>query len=387
MIGQQYEKNSIYTECFTVSVSTVEVNMTTPKPKNDNVLFTEQIKKPGMLNQLIPWVITIFIFIWLYSTIDFRQIFKILGQAQLSYFIPFMVGFVILLGVIDSFTFGQAYSWFCTHLTAYERLEVRIAPYIFQVIFAQLADVFVLLYLWRKKGVHPTHALSSTIWTMVNDYAAFATMITIAVIYNIKYKLIPQINIYWLMAVIIFWLLYFLNLIFWHSSLQPRIAARIERSHKEKLGKRESDNLLLRMMGEIIQLLRTFSMARWYHYLFVYGLRILALTGVLVSNCVALKSLGINISVSLALVAIPIINLSYFLPINIAGFGGPQAISILFLYEIGHCGSKEQIVAYSLLWSTSFLICRFFFGLVFIRGFWGNAFPEGFTRWLKRSSA
>lgn len=362
--------------------------MTGKNQQKDNAIPPEQIKKPGIINQLIPWVITIAIFIWFYFTIDFRQMFHVLGQAKLGFFIPAMIGFVILYGVIDSFTFGQAYSWFCIKLTTYEKLELRIAPYVMAVICAPIAEGLFLIYLWRKKGVSPAHAVSSSIWIIVNDYAALATAFTIAVIYNLGNNLVPQINnIYWLAAMIFFWVFYFSNLIFWHSSFQPRIAAWIERSHKARLGKQGSDGLLLKIAGGATQLLRTLSIARWYHYLFVYGLRILSLIGVLVSNYVALKALDINVPLPLAVIAIPIIYSGHFLPINVGGFGGPQALSILFFYEIGHCGSKEQVVAYSVLWSAGFLIGRFLFGLVFIRGFWGKAFPEGFANGFKKNFA
>jgi hypothetical protein len=255
------------------------------------------------------------------------------------------------------------------------------------VICAPIAEVLFPIYLWRKKGVSPAHAVSSSIWIIVNDYAALATALTIAVIYNLGNNLVPQINIYWLAAMIIFWVFYFLNLVFWLSSLQPRIAAWIKRLHKARLDKQGSDGLLLKIVGGAIQLLHTFSIARWYHYLFVYGLRILSLIGVLVSNYVALKALDINVSFSLAMIAIIVIYCSHFLPINVGGFGGPQALSILFFCVIGHCGSKEQVVAYSVLWSTGFLVGRFLFGLVFIRGFWEKAFPEGFANWSRRNSA
>jgi len=363
------------------------ITMTGKNQKKDNGIPPDKIKKPGIINQLIPWVITIAIFIWLYFTIDFRQMFHVLGQAKLGCFIPSMVGFVILYGVIDSFTFGQAYSWFCTKLTTYEKFELRIAPYVMAVICAPIAEVLFLIYLWREKGVSPAHAVSSSIWIIVNDYAALATALTIAVIYNLGNNLVPQINIYWLAAMIIFWVFYFLNLVFWLSSLQPRIAAWIKRLYKARLDKQGSDGLLLKIVGGAIQLLHTFSIARWYHYLFVYGLRILSLIGVLVSNYVALKALDINVSFSLAMIAIIVIYCSHFLPINVGGFGGPQALSILFFYVIGHCGSKEQVVAYSVLWSTGFLVGRFLFGLVFIRGFWEKAFPEGYANWSRRNSA
>ena len=332
---------------------------------------------------MIPWVITIAILAWLYFFIDFRKMFQIMAGADLKLFIPFMVGFTLLFGTIDTFTFGQAYSWFNAKLTTYEKFELRVAPYVIQVVFAPLAEVFFPIWLWRKKGVSPTHAVSSTFWTVLNDLAAVATALTIAVIYNLRTNLVPQINIYWLFAMIVFWVVYVANLAFWHSPLQPKMAAWIERSHKADAGPRVGQSFLLKVAAGATQLLRTFSIARWYHYLIVYGARVICLIGGLICNYATLRALDITVPLPLAVIAIPIIFYGHFLPINVGGYGGPQALSILFFYEIGHCGSKEQIAAYSFLWSTGFLVGRFLFGMVFIRGFWRNAFPEGFSNWRK----
>jgi hypothetical protein len=357
------------------------------EPKNNTGVPKEQIKKPGIVNQLIPWVITIAILAWLYFFIDFRKMFSIMATADLKLFIPFMVGFTLLFGTVDTFTFGQAYSWFSVKLTTHEKFELRVAPYVIQVIFAPLAEVFFPLWLWRKKGVSPTHAVSSTFWTVLNDLAAMATALTIAVIYNLKTKLVPQINIYWLFVMIIFWVVYFANLAFWHSPLQPKMAAWIERSHKADAEAQGEQSFLVKAAAGATQLLRTFSIARWYHYLIVYGIRSLSLIGGLICNYATLRALDISVPLPLMVIASPIIFYGHFLPINVGGYGGPQALSILFFYEIGHCGSKEQIAAYSFLWSTGFLVGRFLFGMVFIRGFWKNAFPEGFANWRKSSGA
>ena len=352
-------------------------------PKNSTGVSQETIKKPGIINQLIPWVITIATLAWLYFFIDFRKMFSIMATADLKLFIPFMIGFTLLFGTVDTFTFGQAYSWFSAKLTTYEKFELRVAPYVIQVVFAPLAEVFFPIWLWRKKGVSPTHAVSSTFWTVLNDLAAVATALTIAVIYNLRTKLVPQINIYWLVAMIIFWVVYLANLAFWHSPLQPKMAAWIERSHKTDAEQQGGQSFLVKAAAGATQLLRTFSIARWHHYLIVYGARVLCLIGGLVCNYATLRALDITVPLPLAVIAIPIIFYGHFLPINVGGYGGPQALSILFFYEIGHCGSKEQIAAYSFLWSTGFLVGRFLFGMVFIRGFWRNAFPEGFRSWRK----
>jgi hypothetical protein len=357
--------------------------MSDPKSKMDPGANAAQIQKPGLVNQLVPWVITAAIFIWLYRTIDFKQMFEIMLTARLGWFLPFIAGFSVLCGLVDAFTFGQTYSWFCAKLTTREKLELRIAPMTVQVVFAPLAEVMFPLYLWRRKGVSPAHAVSTSFWTMISDVAAQTTALTIGIIYNLKTGLVPQINTWWLVAVCVFWAVYFGNIIFWHTPAQPKIAAWVERSRTAGADQSGAKSILLKAAAQATQLLRTFSLARWYHYLYVYAVRLLIVTGALACNYATLKSLNITVPTPLAIVALPIIFYSYFLPINVGGFGGPQALAILFLYEIGHCGSKEQIAAFSFLFSTGFLIGRFLFGAVFIRSFWRHTFPEGFSRWRK----
>jgi len=359
--------------------------MTDQKLKNDTGASIEQIQKPGIVSQLVPWVITIAIFIWLFYTIDFRKMLQILAQARLGVFIPTMVAFVIMCGVDDTFTYGQAYSWFCSRLTTHEKFELRVAPITVQVIFAPFAEVLFPLYLWRRKRVSPAHAISTSVWTMTSDLAAGATALTIGVIYNLDTKLVPQINDWWLLAMIVFWAVYFGNIIFWHSPAQPRIAAWVERSRDAGASEQGAKGMLVKAAAQATQLLRTFSIARWYHYLYIYSIRLLLIIAGILCNYAALKALDLHVPTALAVIGIPIIFYSHFQPINVGGYGGPQALAILFFYEIGHCGSKEQVAAYSFLWSTGFLIGRFLLGAIFIRGFWRNTFPEGFSKWRKGS--
>jgi len=352
--------------------------------EDKNLESPEQgIKKPSLLNQLIPYLITAGIFIYLYWEIDFKKMFHLLAEANLRWFIPAMIFMTVAFALIDSFTFGQAYSWFNARLSAYEKIEMRTAPYVIQAILSPLAEVMFVLYLWRKKGIHPAHALSSSIWTIVNDFASVATALTIAVVYNLKTALVPEIGTPWLIVLSIWWVLYLANLIFWHSPLNPIMANWIERSHQAGLDQQGIRRIILRIAGTLIQLLKTFSIARWYHYLWVYFIRLFMVLSAVISNYAALRALGLNPPLPLMVIAIPIIFYGHFLPINVGGYGGPQALAILFFYEIGKCGDKEQVAAYSFLWSTGFLLGRFLWGAIFIRGFMKNTFPEGFKNWRR----
>jgi hypothetical protein len=345
----------------------------------------EQIKNPGLINQLIPYIITAAIFIYLYLTIDFKKMFQLLEGASLAWFIPATVLMTVVFALVDSFSFGQAYSWFNAKLTAFEKIELRTAPYVIQVTLAPLAEVLFPIYLWRRKGISPAHAVSSSIWTLVNDFAAVFTALTLAVIYNLKTGLVPAIGIPWLVVMIVFWVVYLGNLVFWHSPLQPKVAGWIERSQQTGVTRKGFRRMVLLVAGTLIQLLRTFSIARWHHYLWVYFVRLFIVVAAVISNYAALRALGLHPPLPLVLIATPIIFYAHFLPINVGGYGGPQALAILFFYEIGKCGSKEQVAAYSFLWSTGFLVGRFLFGAAFIRGFMKKTFPEGFRNWRRQN--
>jgi len=338
----------------------------------------EELKRPGLINQLIPYLITIAIFIYLYFTIDFKKMFLILAGANLALFIPAIAAYVIFFGLNDSFTFGQAYSWFNARLKTLEKMEVRIAPYVVQPLFAPLAEVVILIWLWRRKKVPPAHGLSSALWTVANDLAAVFTPLTIIIIYNLKARLIPGVGLSWLLAMIAFWMIYFASLVFWHSPLKPRAVAWIERPRQTAVQGKGATRLVLRSLAAGIQLLSTFSQAKWHHYLYIYLIRLSLFGFSLAANYAALASLGIKVPFELMLMAIPFIFYSYFLPVNVAGYGGPQGISILFFSQIGKVAGREEIAAYSFLYSTGFLAGRFLFGLLFIKSFWKHAFPQGF---------
>jgi len=335
-----------------------------------------EVKRPGLLSQVIPYLITAAIFVWIFRSINFADVWHILRAADLSYFIPAMVAFIVVFFLSDVFSFGQAYRWFNAPMTLKEMMECRGAPYVIQIGLAPLAETLFPLYLWRKKGIRVSQALSSNIWTFLNDLAAIMTTMSAAVIFNHYTGLVPAIGPIWLVPVILFWSFYFGNLIFWHSGFRERAAKWLVAGEAADAAATAKSRSFLRRAGaELLQLLHTFSVAHWHQYLRVYLVRITMLVCSLLSNYAALRAVGVDPPLPLAIVGIPIIWLSIFWPISVGGYGGPQLIAIYFFNKLVRCGTEEAVIAYSLLWSTCFLLGRAVIGLIFIRGFWRVAFP------------
>jgi hypothetical protein len=340
----------------------------------------DQLKRPSLVSQVIPYVITIIIFYFIFRDEDFSEIWRHLKEADLSMFLPAMALFVTVFFLADVFTFGQAYKWFNTRMSIKEMMECRAGPYVIQIGLAPLAEVLFPLYMWRKKGVRITETLSSNLWTVIVDQSAVFTVLTAAVIYSLVTSLVPHINWMWLVACIAFWVFFLGNIAFWHSRYQKRAADWIT----EKSSAQVADylpqwrELLLRIAPGLITLLRTFSIARWHHYLRIFLVRLTMLAFNLVSHFAALLALDVTPPLPLIFLGVPLIMLSVFMPISVGGYGGPQALAWLFFVKIVPCATEEVITAYSLLWSTGFLIGRAFWGLVFIRGFFKGTFPKGF---------
>ncbi len=309
--------------------------------------------------------------------VRFQDLWAIVAAADLSFFIPLMVLHSLVFFMGDVFSFGIAYRWFNDgKLKLSEIMEVRGAPYIVQIGIPTLAEVLFPLYMWRVKRVPATETVSSNIWAMLMDIGALFTALTPAVVYNLYIdNVIPAIGGGWLVVCIFFWLLFFSNLVFWHSPLQHRAREWIAR------GKEKSDKTsgVREGLGGALQLLRTFSYARRHHYLRAYLARLMILASALVSNYAALLAVGVQPEPTLAVIGVPIVVLSVFLPIGVGGYGGPQLIAWFIFVKLGNAGTADQIIAYSLLWSTAFLAGRAVIGMVFMPGFWKKCFSARVT--------
>ncbi|HUT53814.1 MAG TPA: lysylphosphatidylglycerol synthase domain-containing protein [bacterium] len=307
--------------------------------------------------------------------VKMSDIWALVRAADLRFFLPLMVLHCFIFFMADVLSFGMAYKFFnVPDIKFRELMECRGAPYVIQVGLAVLAEVFFPLYMLRVKKVPVTESVSSNLWSMIMDLTANFTVLLPAVIYNLHTGLIPAIGPAWLAACIIFWALFLGNVAFWHSPLRDRAMTWIA-SGREGV---ESKTRAQKIVGELMQLLRTFSLARWNHYLRVWAVRMVLLCSSIASSYAALRAMGVDPPLPLALIVIPVIVISVFLPIGVGGYGGPQLIAWFLIVSVGKVGTADQVIAFSLLWSTGFLIGRAVIGMIFIRGFWKRCFPEGF---------
>jgi hypothetical protein len=271
-----------------------------------------------------------------------------LSEVSLALFFPSMLILCLVFFLADVFSFGYAYRRFNVPGMAWrELMTLRGGPYLVQIGLAPLAEILFPLYLYRVKKVPVAHALSSNIWTLVNDLAATATIITPAVIYNVFMEtMVPAVGTTWLVGCAIFWLVYVAIIVYFTG-----------------IGKR-------REPAACPSILRSFFLSTGRDFAQVYAVRMVLWITFVVASFVTLRAVGIDPSMQLAMIGIPLVVMSIFLPIGVGGYGGPQLIAWFVFVEVGQAGSAETVILYSLLFSTAFLVGRAIIGLIFFWSFW-----------------
>ena len=310
------------------------------------------------------------------------EMWTLISKADLTLFIPVMLLHLLIFFFADMSSFGLAYKWFnAPDMTWKEILEARAGPYVVQIGLPQLAELMFPLYMWRVKKVPFVETMSANTWANVLDYTALLSVITPAVIYNVMVDpVIPVIGMKWLIGVGVCWLLVLGGIIYLASPLGKQLAKYYtpphQREEQQTQAPPKEEQSILHSIGKFHDVFRAFAFATWSQGFRVYGARLLFVLSSLLSNLVALWAMGANIPLSLAMIGIPIITASIFTPVSVGGYGGPQLIAWFLFVKLGNAAKADQIVAYSLLWSTSFMIGRALFGGFYIRGFWRRTFGD-----------
>ncbi len=293
------------------------------------------------------------------------DLLKLLHSVDLSIFLPFMLLNVLAFFLADVFSFGTAYRRFnVPGMSWRELMMVRGGPYLVQIGLAPLAEILFPLYMLRVKKVPISHTISSNVWTFVVDLAAILSFITPAVIYNVFFEtLIPDIGLTWVLLCAVFWLLFTGNIIFWRSGMGKRMAGISDTSSPDggwASGKRG--------------FIKAFSLAGIPDYASVYVIRLFLWASFIIANYAAVRAVGMTPAPALALIAIPLVVMSIFMPIGVGGYGGPQLIAWFLFVKVGGAGQAEQAIMYSFLFSTAFLAGRAVIGTILFRPFWRRCF-------------
>jgi uncharacterized membrane protein YbhN (UPF0104 family) len=301
----------------------------------------EEPKRPSLIKQVVPWVITALIFYWIFSRVDLDKVWAEMQKANLWVLIPAMAGLVGVQTWLEIWPFGTSYKWFADRRPSYWQVAVaRVGAFPLQALFAPLAGVQVLVYLVRVYKMRLALALSSDIFTLYPDQLFGGIGIFIAVV---LVHLTGAEPLHWF-----FYALCAVNLIlyplwfgYWMTDLKDRLWPRLRD----------------------LAIFQSWKLASWGQVVKMFFMRLPIGLATMGSMYACLRAFDVHVPITIFLIAVPLIMATVFLPTSVGGLGGPQAVSILFYNDYA---SEEIIVAQSFLWSTLFTLFRILAGTVFL---------------------
>ncbi len=289
--------------------------------------------KTNLFQVLFPVVMTLGIFAWIFSGIDFAVLQTVLSEIE--WWKPALVVgvFCIWMYALDVVSFGAGFKYLVDKRAPWTHIGLIRGGTIFSaVIFPPLGEVFAPYYFYRKWNKTVLKTFGTSFYVAMVDSTCGAVSLACAFLFFDA----SMLSIWWLV------------LLFGHIALLIFLSVTFSRWGLAKVPQFVRER-------EFFHALRTATVSFTATILLV---RIINFAGVCVTLFYLLQLCGIPIQPAQALLFIPLFMASVFLPISAGGYGGPQGAAVLFLVELWNLCSLEEALAFSLLWSTFFLVGR-----------------------------
>ena len=275
-------------------------------------------------------VITIGI-LWVISTkVDLNRLLTLLVEIDWAAAVLLMIAISIYTLVADVLSFGCIYQrYLAPFVNQLHLISLRGVSMFVVSTVPPLAPLVPIGY-FRKKGVKVSKVISAEVLVTLIDVFGGISVLSLALLF-----LSSGFDQRW-MVVVWIWLFFVLSF-----SLLFRFRKHWRFSGLGRHG-----------------LLECFFCVKISHYFQVYTVRLSLLAAHLIVISNMLPLLSIELAFWQLLVFSPLFVSSAFLPISAGGYGGPQGVAVLLLVQFWHVTNIESAVAFSMLWSTFFLLGR-----------------------------
>jgi len=300
--------------------------------------------KPGLIKRLIPWLLTLACFVFLYTRMagpasaQGMSVLAFLGTVfatvNWTAWLALMVPYSLFFFAIDSLVVWRVINWFDAKVSYVNILPVRASTYILSIINEQLGKGAMALYLNRREGVPGWKLGSSMLFIMVCEliYLCIWANIGLALQWdNLPevFRALPWVGIT-LVAVFAVAFLYFRGII------------------APKFGLRDK------------QILHAFREAKLYQYAVILLFRSPALLAAVIVYSQALSLFGVEISYLQMLGILPVIFFGASIP-------GPFRAVAVSMWVILFPEFPAEMAAFGLVQHNFFILFNAVIGLVFLR--------------------
>jgi hypothetical protein len=300
-------------------------------------------KKAPIWQRLLPWLITILCFAYLYNRIanqtpEGETVVGYLGSifasvnwvAWLGIMIPY--SFVYLL--IDTAVLWRVIRWFNAKIRYKDLLPVRASTYIISILNEQVGKGAMAMYLNRREGVPGWEVGSSMLFIMFCEFFYLLTWALIGV--SVSWNIVPEI---------------FHNIPYIFLGAMIFLAGFIYFFRSDKFG------------GIAIKkkpLLKSFHEAQWHYYPTIILIRSPALLGAVWVYAMAAGLFGVEISFAQMIGVLPLIFFGTLIP-------GPFRAFAVALWPTLFPEHVAEMAVFGFVQHNFFLLFNAGIGLVFLK--------------------
>jgi hypothetical protein len=315
--------------------ATEEQNLDTPEPER---------KKQSLLGKLIPWVITIACFAFLYTRIagpaaaQDMSVAAYLGSVFASVnwlaWLGLMIPYSLFFFAVDSLIVWRVINWFDAKVAYTDILPVRASTYILSILNEQVGKGAMALYLNRREGVPGWKLGSSMLFIMVCELLYLCAWANIGL--ALQWDNLPEVfrGLPWVGMIIV--AVFAVGYLYFRGAILPN--SKLREKH----------------------ILHAFSQAKLRQYIVILLLRSPALLAAVVVYSEALSLFGVEISYLQMLGILPVIFFGASIP-------GPFRAVAVSMWVILFPEYPAEMSAFGLVQHNFFILFNAVIGLVFLR--------------------
>jgi hypothetical protein len=305
---------------------------------------SEARRRPSLAARVLPWAITLACFAFLWTRIDGaarRQgssalpfLISVFEKVDWWTWLALMVPYSAFFFLVDSAVVWRVVNWFNARVPLLDILPVRASTYILSILNEQVGKGVMAYYLNRRDGVPGWQVGSSMLFIMFCEFYYLLAWALIGAALRWEalpdaFRVLPWVG---LCAAVFFvvWILYFRGAIAPGSQLRER------------------------------DLLRSFRLAKPWHYLGVILLRSPALLAAAVVYTLALRLFGVEAGFVQMLGVLPLIFFGAATP-------GPMRAVAISMWVLLFPEHPAEMAAFGLVMHNFFIFFNAAVGLLFLR--------------------
>ncbi len=308
-----------------------------------------------ILTKLLPWVITLAIFVIIFRRVPVPELLEALRQAHLLPYLALMAPYSMIYCLIDTFVLTQAVTWFHQPIRYGRILPVRAAAYILSLLNPGLGQGGTAFYIHRREGVPFLEMAGTIVFLVVIEFGQLALYAAIGI-----FIIQPQLAAIFAPFYVVFVAACALALTYVRHGFSPLV--RVLQALARLSGRDSS--YTPRPGGPRVRILRTLQTAGVRHYLLTLLYKAPNFFLAVLVHYLAVQQFGVQIPFLALLAFLPVVFLAASLPITVAHLGTSQAAWLFFFSAYG---AEARLLAYSLAAHFTFMMLNSLIGLGFLR--------------------